>query len=190
MANKFYCYVDETGQDTEGKIFIVSILLFDKEREQLEIFLENLEKETGKGKFKWGKVKPDKRLLYLTKIFINKRFTGKLCYSIYKNSKDYHTITILSIAKAINTSIKQKNYLVTVLIDGLGKHQQRYYGNQLHHLGIHTRKIRGITKDENNVFIRLADSIAGFIRDILEGEKGKAKKLFEKAKEDKVIIEV
>jgi len=28
---KLYCYVDETGQDTAGKIFIVSVVIIEKE---------------------------------------------------------------------------------------------------------------------------------------------------------------
>ena len=33
MTQKFYCYVDETGQDTQGELFIVSVVIADQERE-------------------------------------------------------------------------------------------------------------------------------------------------------------
>jgi hypothetical protein len=29
-TEKLYCYVDETGQDTMGKFFIVSVVVFEK----------------------------------------------------------------------------------------------------------------------------------------------------------------
>jgi hypothetical protein len=41
----------------------------------------------------------------------------------------------------------------------------------LRSLRIRTKKIRGIKKDENNVFIRLVDSICGLARDAEDGEK-------------------
>lgn len=46
---KIYCYVDETGQDTGGKIFVVSIILTMTERDSLLGLCEKIEKETGKG---------------------------------------------------------------------------------------------------------------------------------------------
>jgi hypothetical protein len=51
---KLYCYVDETGQDTYGKFFLVSVLLHDQRiKEKLEPLLEEIEKRAGKGKMKW-----------------------------------------------------------------------------------------------------------------------------------------
>ena len=47
---KLYCYVDETVQDTKGKLFIVSVIVTEGEREQLARQLEEIEKNSGKGK--------------------------------------------------------------------------------------------------------------------------------------------
>jgi hypothetical protein len=41
---------------------------------------------------------------------------------------------------------------------------------ELKKLKIKYRKIRGM-KDERNIFLRLSDAIAGFLRDVYEGEK-------------------
>lgn len=35
VKQKLYCYVDENGQDTKGDIFIVSIVVTGKERDEL-----------------------------------------------------------------------------------------------------------------------------------------------------------
>lgn len=48
---KLYCYVDETGQDTKGDVFIVSVVIPD-DREAVLQYLEALEVRTGKGKAK------------------------------------------------------------------------------------------------------------------------------------------
>lgn len=35
MAEKVFCYVDESGQDTQGILFIVAIVITSHERDQL-----------------------------------------------------------------------------------------------------------------------------------------------------------
>jgi len=50
---KLYCYVDESGQDTEGRLFLVSVLLTSSEREGLRGRLREIEQTSGKGTRKW-----------------------------------------------------------------------------------------------------------------------------------------
>jgi hypothetical protein len=47
---KLYCFVDETGQDTSGRLFIVSVVVAPKERQALSGTLRAIEVETGKKK--------------------------------------------------------------------------------------------------------------------------------------------
>ncbi len=42
---KLYCYVDETGQDTEGHLFLVSVVVTEQERESFARELERIEAE-------------------------------------------------------------------------------------------------------------------------------------------------
>lgn len=39
-AKKLYCYVDETGQDTKGKLFIVVVVIVENSKEEFITFLE------------------------------------------------------------------------------------------------------------------------------------------------------
>lgn len=53
MVTKLYCYVDETGQDTGGELFLVAVVL--KEITALELLekkLEKIELRTGKKQLK------------------------------------------------------------------------------------------------------------------------------------------
>jgi len=88
-VKKLYCYVDETGQDTQGKLFVVSVVVSSNERDELLKLCEEIEKESGKGKFKWGKAEKKLRLDYLKRIFKTKIFKGKLRYSVFRDTKDY-----------------------------------------------------------------------------------------------------
>jgi hypothetical protein len=58
---------------------------------------------------------------------------------------------------------------VTVIIDGLNDKERDVVREELKKLKIKYRKIRGM-KDEQNIFLRLSDAMAGFLREVHEGE--------------------
>ncbi len=86
--------------------------------------------------------------------------------SIYSWTKEYSKLTSLTIAKAILAKNYDK-YEATIIIDGLNEHERRIVTQELKGLKIKYRKVRGM-KDEQNVFLRLADTMAGFLRDVTE----------------------
>ncbi len=188
-SKKLFCYVDETGQDNLGDMFIVSVVV-PENRDDLLKYLTDLEVKTGRGRLKWGRVKIENRLKYLKEIFDQRRYPLKAYYSVYEETKEYKAATILTIAKAVNSIKNSKDKVFTILVDGLGERDQKFYGSQLRHLGVHTRKVRGIKKDENDALIRLADSICGFVRDIKEQKEEKSLRIYKKAVKDKMLIEV
>jgi hypothetical protein len=65
VATKLFCYVDESGQDTRGRLFIVSVVVSSQEREELREVCAEFEQETGKGRLKWVDAEPRRRLAYL-----------------------------------------------------------------------------------------------------------------------------
>ncbi len=190
MVKKLYCYVDETGQDTQGSIFIVSIVVTGKERDELLNLCKKMEEESGKGKFKWGKAEHSFRMDYLRRIFSNNLFRGKLRYTIYRKRVDYDMATIVGIAKAVHYREPKQQYTTLVYVDGLSKSKRQKYGSELRKLGIPTRKVQGVTKDENNPLTRLADAAAGFVRDVLDKKGTDMEKLFQMAIKSKSLVEV
>jgi hypothetical protein len=96
----------------------------------------------------------------------------------------------MGIAKAVNWEKPIQDYTTAVYVDGLSKTKRYEYSQELRKLGIPTCKVQGVRKDENNALVRLADAVAGLVRDVSDGEQGEAKKLFEKATKSKVLIEV
>lgn len=184
---KIYCYVDETGQDTKGQFFLVSVIITGKERENISNFLLDIEKETGKKLLKWHKTAFNIRYDYLVKIFSNPLLRHKILFSKYNSTKAYVDLTILTIAKAILQKAK-KNYKATIIVDGLNKKGIRQFAVGLRKLKISARKVRG-ARDESEPLIRLADAIAGFLRDYLE-KQNYAKKLYQKAVKQKIIEEI
>lgn len=175
---KLYCYADETGQDTRGRFFAVALVLIENEREELRALLKDIEAHTGKREKKWKKTVPRKKQLYLEGVLSLASLRGALFYAEYTHSTAYPAHLLDAITKGIRRKASA-HYKATVLIDGLGKHERKVVGAILRRQGIRIEKVRGLS-EESDEFIRLADAIAGFVRDALEG-KPHARSLYQTA---------
>src|SRR3989339_1849146 len=187
--NKIYCYVDESGQDTNGELFIVVAAIFQKDREKFETKLRQIENISDK-KRKWSKSNQKRNILYNKKIARDKEFIETIFYSVETNksrNKSYLDITISTIASAIDLS-KYQSTKAVILIDGLQKSQVRLVSTRLRRVGLSIEKVRGVKKDENNIFIRLADSFAGFIRENVQNYQHK--ELLKKLTEKRIITNI
>lgn len=170
IRQKLYCFVDETGQDTEGNLFLVAVVLKEiGQLESLKIKLEKIEGKTGKKHKKWKKVNRDVKKKYLEELLQIKELRKSIFYSVYENTKEYTALTSFTIAKAV-LSKEREDYTVTVIIDGLNDKERDIVRTELKKLKIKYNKIRGM-KDEQNVFLRLSDAMAGFLREVFEREE-------------------
>ena len=184
---KLYCYVDESGQDTEGRLFLVSVVVLAQEREELEKELTAIEEQSRKGLRKWFHTRKKTREAYISQVVASKLFQGNIFYAKYEESKTYFDLTILTTAKAIFQKAEEP-YEATVLVDGLKRAERHRFGAGLRRLNVRVRKVRGV-RDQGDVFIRLADAVAGFVRDFLEGDP-RTKELYKKAIAKGIIEEV
>lgn len=188
IKQKLYCYVDETGQDTKGSFFLVTVVLEEQEHiEGLQKKLEEIEKSTKKNLLKWTKTPFKVREQYLLHLTEIKGLKGSIFYSTYQDTKEYIPLISLSVAKSI-LSKEEDNYTATIIIDGLKGKEMDEVRKELKKLKISYRKIRGM-KDEQDAILRLADSIAGFLRDYVEKQQY-TQGIMKKFREAKVIIEV
>lgn len=190
MTKKLYCYVDESGADLGSRIFIVSVVVSGADRDQLLTVCEQLEQLSKKGKFKWGKAQHSRRMDYIRRVFADPRFKGNLRYCVFQKPTNYDLATIMAIAKAVQWKKPADVYTTLVWVDGLSKTKRHEYGSELRKLGVPTQKVQGVTKDENNSLTRLADTIAGFVRDVLDGDRGEIRQLFDEGIRREILIEV
>ncbi len=107
-AEKLYCYVDETGQDTHGRLFIVSVVVAKKDRDELQKILETIEHETGKGLRKWRKARTEAKIAYLERIFTNKLFARKIFYRLTPETTAYREATLQTIAAVVQAAKSQE----------------------------------------------------------------------------------
>lgn len=168
MTTKLYCYVDETGQDTQGRLFLVAVVVTGQERELLRTLCEAVEARSGKGSRKWSKTSAERRFAYAQGVVEQRPFVGKLHYAIFEGTADYLTATVQAIAETLETGATG-DYDATVFIDGLSRSLERAVGLNLRRSGSHVKKVRGLD-DESDALMRLADAICGLVRGALEGE--------------------
>ena len=171
QAHKLYCYVDETGQDTKGTFFIVAVVITD-ERRPLEAYLESAEVITGK-KTKWMKTSDTVRQAYI-RTLAEEIFPGMIFVKNYRSDiLNFDEPEVLATAQALNLyreqhRIAENRYKATITIDGLSKTMAVRIGSELRKLGVKTRKVVG-SRDEASAIVRLADAIAGLVREAQEG---------------------
>ncbi len=168
MTQKFFCYVDETGQDTQGGLFIVSVVVTGRERNQLRQVCKDIERDSRKGRRKWVKTTYSRRLAYIRQVLERPIFEGKLNFAVYRDVQDYPSLIVQTIARTLSAT-GETDYKATVLIDGLPRSLERAVGLQLRRSGTHAKKVRGL-KDENDALIRLADAVCGLVRGATEGQ--------------------
>jgi len=185
---KIYAFVDESGQDTEGFLFIVGILVLENELELIQDDLLHAETISGKKNIKWRKSSHAVRAAYLDELLKIKNLKNKIFYDVFGDSKKYIEMTSYATAKAILKKV-DSDYRATVFIDGLKKGEMPIFVKGLRDLKIKTKKIRGVKKDENNVFIRLVDSMCGLVRDAEDG-KDWAQDMLNKIQQAKIVKEL
>lgn len=165
---KLYCYVDESGQDTEGRMFIVSVVIVEQDRELFLRKLATIEAQSRKGQRKWFHTNKERRENYIRLFLEGKFIKDCIFYSCFEDTKAYIDLTILTTAKAILNKAHDP-YQATVWVDGLGAHERNRFAAGLRKLKVVTRKVSG-AREQSDAVIRLADAIAGFVRDAMEGD--------------------
>jgi hypothetical protein len=73
---KLYAYVDESGQDTLGELFLVSVVVTGEARDGLRKKLRTIERVSGKQAKKWRKARITERAAYLQSVLQLGELTG------------------------------------------------------------------------------------------------------------------
>jgi hypothetical protein len=173
---RLFCYVDETGQDTLGRLFVVAIVVTDDRRPELESMLAEIETTSGKYQRKWMKARDMARREYIAAVAA-KTLPLMIYARQYTNTgtQDYDELELRAAAEALRlyreaNGISADDYDAIITIDGLSKTMVFRAGTVFRRLGVRTRKVVG-KSDETSTVIRLADAIAGLVREAQEGRE-------------------
>ncbi|MBI3764763.1 MAG: DUF3800 domain-containing protein [Chloroflexi bacterium] len=182
-----FCYVDETGQDTRGVLFIVAVVIAEDDVEAVRQACERIERATGK-RAKWIKTRYARRLEYARQVLAESAFRGRLYAATHLNQRDYLRLTLQTIAEALKDTGGGK-YEATIRIDGLPRTQERLATLELRRMGVAGGRVKGVRRDENDALIRLADAICGLCRAARE-DQPEMKALWERAVKAGVVREL
>jgi len=145
-----------------GDFFMVAIVVADSHRDDLQRWLEVVERESGK-KTKWMNTSDKARHAYIEALVQNE-LPAQLYAKIYHNTAGlFDELEVLATAQAINLNREENqigdNYKVTIAIDVASKTLARRVGHAFRLLGIRIRNVHG-ERNGLSPIIRLADTIA------------------------------
>ncbi len=164
---RLYAYIDESGQETEGRIFVVGTVVVGIDHDEVLRQLEAIEARSRKRHLKWHRARPVFRQAYMNELVNLERLHGCLFFSVFHRTRNYNAVTAEAAARAIRLKAAGR-IKVTVLVDGLRKTERRAFARELRASQVNPYKVRGVLKEENNAMIRLADAMCGLVRDAEE----------------------
>lgn len=167
---KLYAYVDESGQDTGGNLFVVGVVVTGTQRDAVFQQLEALEQRSGKSRVKWRRAKPAYREAYIDGLTSLSSLAESLFYVRFTQGQAYIDLTAEATARAVQAKT-QGAYRVSISVDGLTRTEQQVFAKALRARGIGPRKIRGVRDEKSDAGIRLADALCGLIRDAEEQQQ-------------------
>ena len=78
---RYDLYVDESGQNTKGELFVVAVVATENS-DEFRQYCESLEQSSGKGKVKWRSAHKMRRLDYLCSIMLHSLLTSLNCFIV------------------------------------------------------------------------------------------------------------
>lgn len=160
-----YCFVDESGQDTAGAFFVVSVVVTDNEHRRLTSALEKLEKQSKKGTAKWHKAHHRYRRAYITGLVDQPLARNTLFAVVFREGTDYQAKTAAATAHVLR---RKRATRAVVYVDGLRRSEWPGFKRGLRSSVRQRVTVRGVRREENSALIRLADAICGLVRDAHE----------------------
>jgi hypothetical protein len=191
-TQKLYAYVEESGQETQGRIFVVTVVISDQRDPQLITLCEAYEHASQKGRTKWHGTNPKARLEFMRLVIGDSRFRGVLCFAKlqHKVHPDFDQFTVSTLAAVIRSKLDGSHYVVEAWVDGLSETKRAEYANYLRDQGLRNVFLHRVRKEESNTLIRLADALAGLLRDAIEETHPEAVRLAQRGRQNGSIIEV
>ena len=130
MVERLYAYTDESGQETEGRFFVVSVVVVGPDHDALLHQPETIEQRSRKGRVKWRRARHTHRQAYIDELINLPRLSGCIFFSTFRQSRQYTDLTAEATARAIRLKT-EGSYKATVFIDGLRKSERRTFATLL-----------------------------------------------------------
>ena len=164
MSTVYYVYVDEAGQyTTQGDAFHVgAVIVGAPVRDDLQQRIQRIEQSVGK-RGKWNGCSVAVKTSFLQAVFDEP--PSGLYWHRSRQRSGYLEVTAAAAARAMQRVTAEDSQFL-LIIDALKKSTRQRVSRILREHHIRWRAIHVDKRDEMEPLLRLADAIAGFVRDV------------------------
>ena len=117
-TQKIYAFVDESGQETKGALFLFSVVVTDQEYDHINDTLIEIEERSGRRLKKWSEARFEYRLAYMEAVIGQPLFRDLILFLHHANSQAYFDLIVEATTKAVHHKNKEAA-TATVVVDGL-----------------------------------------------------------------------
>ncbi|HEY4001947.1 MAG TPA: hypothetical protein VGO93_23940 [Candidatus Xenobia bacterium] len=172
---KLYVFADESATNSpDEQTFVVAIVACDSEAlEKLENAVEALERASGRLTRKWknsGDRRESRRLTYLAGLPKLAQLAGPFYWRPHEDRLQADVKTAETVVAAVKLRDPEDVTRRVIVIDALTKVSRDRMTVVFKHQDLHRREIREEARDAAGPVLRLADSLAGFLRHVHVGE--------------------
>ncbi|MHB2021025.1 MAG: DUF3800 domain-containing protein [Candidatus Xenobia bacterium] len=166
---KLCIYVDESaGQNPDDRRFVVAVVVVaSQHQDELRKRLEQLELSSRRGQSKWVHSKPAQRRAYIEGLVGISALASPLYWRTHDDCRDQDRKRAEAAVAAIRDRDSADVTRRLVTIDSVTEFGRAKVLAVFKARGIERKEVRG-GRDESQVFLRLADAIAGFVRHVAE----------------------
>ena len=151
-----------------GGLFVVAVVMVDSDsREGLERLVLKVERRTQRGAKKWHRTDIDHRRGFAAE-FPSMAIAARFAWAEWTGGTDYLPRTAEAIVNSANACCPGAQ--LTVIVDGLKEAEKAVITTTLRRSGVRFRGVKVGCRDESYPLLRLADALAGFLRDVREGD--------------------
>ncbi len=162
MKRRLHMFLDETGQDTRGRLFLVAAVVIASDRlDATRVKVRSLELRSKKT-HKWSRSSRARRAAFLEALDGGMDFTEGVFWRSFGQGLDYVGWVAEMVAAAAGQVAPYD--ALTVVLDGGNWSEQERVKAALRSRNLPWRKVSE-GRDEGDPLLRLTDSLAGYLRD-------------------------
>lgn len=143
------------------------------DRSEMDVQLQGIETETGRGTRKWTETRPSLRRCYAEALLQAEWLKGGLFVRVHEGGKSYLDRTASAITDSLAHFALDRGlgaFQNLIFVDGANDQETRRMGKLIRDRDLIVQKLKGV-RDQGDPMIRLADSLAGMARHAHEGDK-------------------
>ena len=163
-------YADDSGQQSQGRFFVVAGLAVEHARSDVSDALCEAEEMSGKGRYRdWHGTSSRRRVAFLDCVSKTPLVRGRIFYKVYRNTTSDHMLLRADAAQAAIAAFAPRNRRA-IFYEGLTRPNRDSLKRELRRRGLQS-EVRTALWDKHPE-VRLADTLAAMIGKVMFSTDG------------------